>query len=378
MATVLTGGLACWRASELPEPFRAAERAAIGTTARAVVWPASVLEPALAAIDEELARLDQEVSRFQPSSELSRIATGLGNTWVVSERLGEAVSVALEAARWTGGRVDPTVGNALVALGYDRDFAQIADAPGCPPQGAAAGQPQAVPGWRSITVEGRLLRAPEGTLIDLGATAKALAAERAAEAIAAGVPRLGGVLVSLGGDISTAGEAPSGGWPIMLADSHLNALSAAGPVVRLCRGGLATSSITARRWRYAGEAVHHIVDPSTGRPVEGPWRTVSVAAASCVDANAASTAALVAGADAEQWLSSTGFPSRIVGHDGAVVLIGGWPAGKGKEVKVPSFTVCRPRRPASVEGARRVLHVNPVYRGPGGGAAHANLRKAAS
>lgn len=202
---------------------------------------------------------------------------------------------------------------------------------------------RAVAGWRSVTIEGRLLRAPEGTLIDLGATAKALAAERAADAVASGFPGPGGVLVSLGGDISVAGDAPQGGWPIMLADDHLNVVSVAGPVVRLTRGGLATSSVTVRAWHQAGVAVHHIVDPTTGLPAEGPWRTVSVAAASCVDANAASTAALVAGEEAEQWLISTGLPGRLVGHDGAVILIGGWPAGEGREVKVPAFTVCRAR-----------------------------------
>ncbi len=137
----------------------------------------------------------------------------------------------------------------------------------------------------------------------------------------------------------------------MLADDHLNKFSAALPVVRLSRGGLATSSVTVRRWRHAGKAVHHIIDPRTRRPAEGPWRTVSVAAASCVDANAASTAALVAGADAEQWLSSTGLPSRLVGHDGAVVLIGGWPAGHSREVRVPAFTVCRRNELDSLGGA---------------------------
>ncbi len=334
----------------MPEPFAAAERPAIGTTARVVVWPACGLEPALATLDDELRRLDLEVSRFQPGSELARMATDGAGARAVSERLAEAVSVALEAARWTGGRVDPTVGNTLVELGYDRDFSLLADASSpalSNPRGEShpkGRNERAVAGWRSVSIEGRLLRAPEGTLIDLGATAKALAAERAADAIASGFPGPGGVLVSLGGDISVAGDAPQGGWPIMLADDHLNAVSVAGPVVRLTRGGLATSSVTVRRWHRAGVAVHHIVDPTTGLPAGGPWRTVSVAAASCVDANAASTAALVAGEEAEQWLISTGLPGRLVGHDGAVVLVGGWPAGEGREVKVPAFTVCRARQ----------------------------------
>jgi thiamine biosynthesis lipoprotein len=81
--------------------------------------------------------------------------------------------------------------------------------------------------------------------------------------------------------------------------------------------------------------LHHIIDPRTGWPAEGPWRTVSVAAASCAVANAASTAAIIAGNGAEDWLASTGLPARLVGHDGSVLLTGGWPAADGGRVDPP-------------------------------------------
>jgi len=325
MAALAPWTSASWERSEVPEPFGAAERPAIGTTARVVVWPSSALEPAMATVDDELTLLDQEVSRFRPGSELARMATEAGGTKVVSERLAEAVSVALAAARWTGGRVDPTVGNVLVELGYDRDFSLLAQVARTPPARPKRTTGPGEAGWRSVTIDGRLLRAPEGTVIDLGATAKALAAERCAESISCNLPGRGGVLVSLGGDISVAGEPPAGGWPVMLADHHLLTLSAPGPIVRLTAGGLATSSVTVRRWRHAGLEVHHIVDPTTGRPTEGPWRTVSVAAATCAEANAAATAAIVAGGRAEAWLAATGLPGRLVTHGGQVRLLGGWP-----------------------------------------------------
>jgi thiamine biosynthesis lipoprotein len=105
--------------------------------------------------------------------------------------------------------------------------------------------------------------------------------------------------------------------------------------VRLDRGGLATSSIACRQWHRAGQALHHIIDPRTGRPAGGPWRTASVAAATCADANAASTAAIICGEAAPQWLDSQNIPARLVGHDGRVVLTDGWPPADGGQLRCP-------------------------------------------
>ena len=311
-----------------------AERAALGTTARVATWPPEDLDLALAAVDAELERLDRQASRFRDDSELSRIHHEPSPVHQLSHGLAEAVSVALAAARWTGGLVDPTVGGALIALGYDRDFAAIgagALAPaGARPGGAlapagapaSAGGPGPAPGWRSVTLEGTVLSLPAGVRLDLGATAKGLGSDRAAAAAYRLCGR-GGILVSLGGDIAVAGQPPVGGWPVAVADSSCS--EAPEEVVRLTAGALATSSVTGRRWQRDGRPVHHIVDPRTGWSADGPWRTVSVAAASCAEANAAATAAIVAGRDAEAWLAGTGLPSRLVAHDGAVRVLGGWP-----------------------------------------------------
>ena len=73
--------------------------------------------------------------------------------------------------------------------------------------------------------------------------------------------------------------------------------------------------------------MHHIIDPATGPPALGSWRTVSVAAADCTDANIASTAALVRGdAAAAAWLERCGLPARLVAQRGAVRRVGNWPA----------------------------------------------------
>ncbi len=180
----------------------------------------------------------------------------------------------------------------------------------------------AAPRWREVVVDrvASTVCVPNGVELDLGATAKALAADRAARAAqtAAGC----GVLVSLGGDIAVAGEAPSGGWPVLLGDRHDIDLAEPGPVVAIEAGGLATSSTSARRWRRGGVEMHHLIDPRTGRSVVETWRTVSVAAGSCVDANIASTAAIIRGVAAVPWLESLGLWARLVETDGTETFVG--------------------------------------------------------
>jgi FAD:protein FMN transferase len=337
-----------------------AERAALGTTARVVVWPPNWTGRVLAAVDAELALLDEQASRFRDDSEISRLHSAMAfpanivdpplrRSAIVSEGLAEAIAIALAAAEWTGGLVDPTVGGALVGLGYDRDFAALPQDPG---GSAGPAVPGYVPGWQSVRLDGRRLRLAAGVQLDLGATAKGLGSDRAARAAADCAPG-GGVLVSLGGDIAVAGEPPLGGWPVLVSDEPEHDARGAGPVcppenppgqqVRLPAGGLATSSIRCRRWRRGGRTLHHIVDPRTGLPAAGPWRTASVAAASCAEANAAATAAIVAGEQAARWLAAQGLPARLVAHDGSVRLLGGWPATPGGLVEVPAA----PRMPAA-------------------------------
>jgi thiamine biosynthesis lipoprotein len=191
-----------------------------------------------------------------------------------------------------------------------------------------------VPGWAGVALDGRRLRLPAGTCLDLGATAKGLGADRSAAAAWRAAGR-GGVLVSLGGDIAIAGQPPAGGWPVAIAESSLAGQAAVAQVIRLTAGAVATSSVTCRRWRHGGRLMHHIVDPRTGHPAGGPWRTVSVAAPSCAMANAAATATIVAGNDAPPWLARTGLPARLVRDDGEVRLIGGWPDTDGGQLPGP-------------------------------------------
>ncbi len=292
---------------------------ALGTTAVIVAGDAEALPSVRAAVQETVDAFDRACSRFREDSELSALNLAAGSVVRVSPLLGEALEAALRAARITDGDVDPTIGEALIALGYDRDFASLAP--------AREIQFASVPGWQTVRLDPgeQTVRVPRGVKLDLGATAKALAADHAAAAAcrAAGC----GVLVSLGGDIATAGEAPEGGWNVRVTDDHAAGEDAPGQRITLRTGGLATSSTTVRRWRgpEASELVHHLVDPATGRSVQGAWRTASVCAASCLDANIASTAAIIRGERAVAWLRSLGLPSRLVGIDGTALHIAGWP-----------------------------------------------------
>jgi thiamine biosynthesis lipoprotein len=288
---------------------------ALGTTAAVVVEDAAALDAARRAVVSELEAIDRAASRFRADSELVRVNDRAGRWTSVGPLLAEAVAAALRAAELTDGAVDPTVGAALVLAGYDRDFA------------AGLREPDAVgfrrvSGWRTVALDparGRV-RVARGTRLDLGATAKALAADRAARTAAGACGT--GVLVNLGGDIAIAGAAPEGGWPVHVTDDHRAGPAAPGQIVVLRAGGLATSSTTVRRW---GAGSHHLIDPRTGRPALSRWRTVSVAAASCVDANIASTASIVRGEDAPSWLAGCGLPARLVDHDGRVEALAGWP-----------------------------------------------------
>jgi len=115
----------------------------------------------------------------------------------------------------------------------------------------------------------------------------------------------------------------AGGAPVTVSPLLLEALHVALDAAR-SSGGLATSSTTVRRWRSGTVELHHLVDPRTGRPAESPWRTVSVAAGSCVDANVASTASFLLD-DAPAWLESRGLPARLVRIDGETTVVAGWP-----------------------------------------------------
>ena len=294
-----------------------------GTTAVLLVTDPRALIRARAIADEVLADVDLACSRFRPDSELARLNAAGGKPIAISATFAELLAAALRAARLTGGDVNPTCGRALTGLGYDRDFADIKAAGDAAPR--LTGSVGPLPGWGNVHLdsEGRRAWLDHGVQIDLGATAKAWASDRCAEQMA---DRLGcGVLVSSRRRCGSSRPAPAR----QLADQgHRRSRGAdigcgADGNDQLRRpGDIQYNGPGLDRRRQAGSSHHR---PGTGEPARSCWRTVSVAAGNCTDANTASTAAIVRSAAAIDWLHNLGLPARLVRHDGSVETTAGWP-----------------------------------------------------
>lgn len=295
---------------------------ALGTGVQVAVTDETQLDAAMTAVMDWLAQLDEVASRFRADSEISRLNAADGAPVRVSPLLAQVIAVALDVAAMTDGIVDPTVGSAMEAIGYDRDFAELA----VDRSAAPAVTTRPAPGWRSVRfdAEQRVVELPPGVHLDVGSSAKAFASDATVSLVSAVLDV--GVLVNLGGDIAVAGTPPVDGWRVRATDDHAASPEAAGQTVAITTGGLATSSTTVRAWSAAGTPMHHIVDPRTGAPAPVVWRTVSATGPTCVAANAYSTAAIVLGDAAPAWLRRHAVPARLVARDGAVLRVGGWPA----------------------------------------------------
>ncbi len=356
-----------------------------------------------------LAAFEQACSRFRADSDLSRANAAAGHWVRVSPLLVAAVEVAVHAAHDTDGLVDPTLGQAIVALGYDRSFDELIEdrSVRALPSGNQS-SPTELPTtedqrqlWRDLEFTPEAIRVPRGAALDLGGTGKALAADLVAAAIVETLQV--GLIVSVGGEVRAHGPgqtdpaasvpaasvpAPSGApcwcppgsepasigaevtgagvtgtgttwsetsWPVVVAATVAElppggvgptefsepaarwspSLGTAGAnrgtrpltseVIGLAHGGLATSSVAARRWITAGQRHHHILDPRTGTSAATCWRYASVQAETCSIANAASLAAIVLGDEAPAWLTHRGLSARLVDHAGSIVRVGAWP-----------------------------------------------------
>jgi thiamine biosynthesis lipoprotein len=246
----------------------------------------------LRAIEELFAQRDRRFSRFREGSELN-LVNETAEPLLVSEEFASALSVALDAAAASEGLVDPTLGAAVVAAGYDRDFAELDE------RTEPRGGPPPSPGcWRSVCLTGRLLTRPLDVRLDLNGVVKALAVDDALACIA------GPGFVSAGGDLATRGpvnvEVPGGG------------------AVQVLEGGIATSGSARRRWLRNGVEQHHLIDPRSGLPSRSPWGQVTVVGASCVAADVCAKTAFLLGSEGPEWLDSHAMPGRFVSGDRVV------------------------------------------------------------
>ena len=248
-------------------------------------------------IEELFEERDHIFSRFRPDSELNRVNSRRDGIVRVSALFADTVGAALDAAAWSGGLVDPTLGAAIEAAGYTLDFEQLAPDPRPPGPGAPGS-------WRALRLAGPLLSLPRSVKLDLNGVVKALAVDDALEHLD------GDGFVSAGGDLAARGE--------------VDVALPAGGAVRLVRGALATSGSSARAWLRGGKIQHHLIDPATGAPAESPWEKVTVCGASCLTADIAAKAAFLVGEAGPDWLDERGLPARFLAHDGAEVVNEAW------------------------------------------------------
>jgi FAD:protein FMN transferase len=268
------------------------------------------------AVQELFERREATLSRFRPESELSRLNAAAGRPVPVGPLLRASIASALAAARATGGVFDPCLGGHMVALGYDRPFAEL---PAVQPAAAAL---HATGGaWRDVELDvaRSRVRIPRGAALDLGGIAKGATADAAAALLrGAGLPW---ALVSAGGDLAIHGRPPgSEGWSLAIA------LPEGEERITLRHGALATSGVSRRRWQQGTRARHHLLDPRSGLPARTGLWSASVVAATAEQAEVAATVAFVLGAEeGAAFLRARGLPGLLVPLRDEPVRVGAWP-----------------------------------------------------
>jgi thiamine biosynthesis lipoprotein len=224
----------------------------------------------LAVVRAWLGRMHDQLTRFSPDSELSRLNAAAGRWVRLSAELAALLRESLRAYEVSGGLVHVGVLPALIAAGYTRDFAA-----GPTP---SSDEPVIVPPLpEMLELDGPRGRLGPGTSIDLGGIAKGWLADRAVERIGPNA------LANLAGDLRARGAGPAGdGWPVGF-----------GPATVLLRDiGAATSGTEGRRW---GPGLHHLIDPRSGRPADTDLALVSVLAPTGADAEIFAKTALLLG-----------------------------------------------------------------------------------
>ena len=302
------------------------------TTAYVTVTDPAMLPAARQLVVRQFAAAEKAAARFRSDAELHKLYRAGGRTITVSPMLADLIAAALMAAERTDGDVDPTVGAAMTAVHSGRR-AGSRDRSGLPTCGSRPTWGRPAPGWQQVDLRGRRLQVPPGTTLDLSATAKAVACDRAVAEVQA---KLGiGVLVGLGGNVATAGPAPDGGWPVTI---HHRTGVGQSKVFLPAGAALATSHFRAHLHGDDAAAeelgsLGHLIDPHTGREPAAVWQTASAIGFNCLEAAMYAAAALVRGPSARAWLARLWIPARLVTVSDDVITVGPWNLHIGNETR---------------------------------------------
>ena len=254
--------------------------------ARCAVIACGASEADVSAVVADTYALEQRLTRFDPSSELSRFNADAGPRVHVSALLGELLRVCIDAYELSDGLVNAACLPALIDAGYDRSITEVRRRPAVTVRTSEWREVPPLPGVLEVG-DGWARLAPR-CAIDLGGVGKGWLADRLCE-------RFGNAVVNLGGDVRTRGAGPAGeGWTVSLCDGS--------PVV-VRDAGLATSGTSGRRWPGG----HHLIDPRTGRPARTGIAAISVIAETALRAEVLAKGACMVGAPAAAgWLAARG------------------------------------------------------------------------
>ena len=293
--------------------------------------PLSLLDAAR----ERIERLEGLWSRFRPTSEVSRLNALAGVPVRVSPETLALVERALEGARVTGGRYDPTVLGAMLRAGYDRSFELLGD--GDTSQASALRL-----GYEGVAVDrdASTVTIPAGVGFDPGGIGKGFAADLLVrDLLEAGAA---GACANVGGDLRVEGEPPDGmAWTIAI--EHPLRPDAT-ELIGLSSGAVATSTRARRVWGPPERRRHHLIDPATGRPAESGMLSATVIAAEAWQAEVLAKAAFVAGVSEGLFiLASRGTDGVLIDDHGTVFPT----AGLERFLRVDARSSQTPARAAS-------------------------------
>lgn len=234
------------------------------------------------------ATYERTMSRFREDSELNALNASAGQPFRASPLLFDVVCDAVGWACVTDGLFDPTVIDALEAMGYDRPFDLLPAT-----RAAVAERPRTQAGrWRAIALDHdrETITLPRGVRIDLGGIGKGYSVDRAIGLLGPGA----NAIVNASGDLYAAGDGPEGeGWYVGVQDPFDSSADVA--LLNVNDRGVATSGSTKRHWTLADGRYHHLIDPRTGMSSESELATVTVVAPTATQADVLAKTAYLLG-----------------------------------------------------------------------------------